>query len=86
MPRDFWRIFAKNNACNFRRVMVYCFSADAPVAQSDRVFGYEPKGRRFESSPACHPETLMYSGFQGFSFPRNTGKNTECERFVSDSA
>ena len=26
----------------------------APVAQLDRVFGYEPKGRGFESLPACH--------------------------------
>jgi hypothetical protein len=26
----------------------------APVAQLDRVFGYEPKGRRFESFRAHH--------------------------------
>lgn len=25
----------------------------APVAQLDRVFGYEPKGRGFESLQAC---------------------------------
>ena len=27
---------------------------NAPVAQLDRVFGYEPKGRGFESLPAYH--------------------------------
>ena len=27
---------------------------EAPVAQLDRVFGYEPKGRRFESFRAHH--------------------------------
>jgi hypothetical protein len=27
----------------------------APVAQLDRAFGYEPKGRRFESFRAHHP-------------------------------
>ena len=26
----------------------------APVAQPDRVFGYEPKGQGFESLPAHH--------------------------------
>ena len=29
----------------------------APVAQLDRVFGYEPKGRGFESRPAYHKKT-----------------------------
>ena len=31
--------------------------AFAPVAQLDRVFGYEPKGRGFESLPACHEKS-----------------------------
>ena len=36
----------------FRRL---CYNGkSAPVAQSDRVFGYEPKGQGFESLPACH--------------------------------
>ena len=30
---------------------------NAPVAQLDRVFGYEPKGRGFESLPAYHVGT-----------------------------
>ena len=29
----------------------------APIAQLDRVFGYEPKGRGFESLLACQPST-----------------------------
>ena len=28
--------------------------SDARVAQLDRVLGYEPRGREFESSPARH--------------------------------
>ena len=32
----------------------YNQSVYAPVAQLDRVFGYEPKGRGFESRPAYH--------------------------------
>ena len=33
-------------------------SADAPLAQLDRVFGYEPKGRGFESLTACQKEHI----------------------------
>ena len=39
----------------------------APVAQLDRVSGYEPEGRRFESSRAHHitekPVTATVAGF-----------------------
>jgi hypothetical protein len=31
----------------------------APVAQLDRVFGYEPKGREFESLRAHHTAILI---------------------------
>ena len=34
--------------------------AYAPVAQLDRVFGYEPKGRGFESLPAYQKETTIF--------------------------
>jgi hypothetical protein len=36
-----------------------------PVAQPDRVFGYEPKGRGFESLRARHAETLENVEFSG---------------------
>ena len=35
----------------------------APVAQPDRVFGYEPKGRGFESLQACQPSQFDCGGF-----------------------
>ena len=38
---------------------------NAPVAQLDRVFGYEPKGRRFESFRAHH--TNAVTGYHGRS-------------------
>jgi hypothetical protein len=33
----------------------------APVAQLDRAFGYEPKGRRFESFRAHHHFQIRYN-------------------------
>ena len=39
----------------------------APVAQPDRVFGYEPKGRGFESLLARHEKPLLSIGKRGFS-------------------
>ena len=33
-----------------------------PVAQLDRVFGYEPKGRGFESLTACQDENPVDYG------------------------
>ena len=36
-----------------------------PVAQPDRVFGYEPKGRGFESLRARHEKTLENIEFSG---------------------
>ena len=35
----------------------YSESAHAALAQLDRVFGYEPKGRGFESLTPCHKKT-----------------------------
>jgi hypothetical protein len=37
---------------------------DAPVAQLDRVSGYEPGGRRFESFRARHL-SMTYEDFEG---------------------
>ena len=34
---------------------------NAPVAQLDRVFGYEPKGRGFESLPAYQNTSVRTS-------------------------
>ena len=40
---------------NARPVWLYCLvDYSAPVAQLDRVLGYEPSGQRFESSRARH--------------------------------
>ena len=36
---------------------------NAPVAQLDRVPGYEPGGRRFESFRARQYPFLLYKGF-----------------------
>ena len=33
----------------------------APLAQLDRVFGYEPKGQGFESLTACQNRGWIYS-------------------------
>ncbi len=33
----------------------------APLAQLDRVFGYEPKGRGFESLTACHKRLIAFA-------------------------
>ena len=33
----------------------------APIAQLDRVFGYEPKGRGFESLLACQNNRLSHN-------------------------
>ena len=45
------------------------FNGSAPIAQLDRVFGYEPKGRGFESLLAHQAELgrISRSGF-GFLF------------------
>ena len=38
--------------------IIYIIVGYAPVAQLDRVFGYEPKGRGFESLPAYHSNII----------------------------
>ena len=40
----------------------------APVAQLDRVPGYEPVGREFESLRARHLKNPVPSGLRGFYF------------------
>ncbi len=40
-------------------ISVLIQSAYAPVAQLDRVFGYEPKGRGFESLLARHAKNRV---------------------------
>ncbi len=39
-----------------------------PVAQPDRVFGYEPKGRGFESLQARHAKPVLPVGEYGFFY------------------
>ena len=48
----------------------------APVAQLDRVFGYEPKGRGFESLPACQIESELCSGSIFFIYKKGEGIRT----------
>lgn len=43
---------------------------NALVAQLDRVLGYEPSGRRFESSRVRHIEDLLLSAGQTADEPR----------------
>ena len=40
----------------------------APVAQLDRVFGYEPKGQGFESLMACQNNGYRFCGVRYFLF------------------
>ena len=54
-------------------------TADAPLAQLDRVFDYESKGRGFESRRAHFPESLVNKGFQVFLY---RGKSRRFNRFV----
>ena len=51
----------------------------APVAQLDRVFGYEPKGRGFESLPACQIESELCSGSIFFIYKKR-GRDSNPER------
>ena len=41
----------------------------ALLAQSDRVFGYEPKGQEFESLAARHTAILVISRVAAFLYP-----------------
>ena len=38
---------------------IVCFIYSAPVAQLDRVLGYEPSGQRFESSRVRHFKSTL---------------------------
>ena len=42
-------------------IMFFVVEQQAPVAQLDRVFGYEPKGRGFESLPAYQQKKSLLS-------------------------
>ena len=52
------------------------FRTQAPLAQLDRVFGYEPKGRGFESLTACQKKHLLLQVL--FCYP---GENFSEEKF-----
>ena len=51
---DFWFVM-----CYY--VLAFGKTEYAPVAQLDRVFGYEPKGQGFESLLACHEKKSLLS-------------------------
>ena len=64
----------KNKACILKSAVLLYLSAKAwyaPVAQLDRVSGYEPEGRGFESLPAYHksPKPLIQSVSDFYFFP-----------------
>ena len=50
----------------------------APVAQLDRVFGYEPKGRGFESLPVCHEKRVHFCVLS-FCFMIKKGRDSNKE-------
>ena len=50
--------------------MRYHFRVYAPLAQLDRVFGYEPKGRGFESLTACQKKAHLRCRCAFFSYIR----------------
>ena len=57
----------------------HCFIYSAPVAQLDRVLGYEPSGQRFESSRVRHFE--LYSvRFEIVADKINSHNNSICTR------
>ena len=58
--------FFQENPCILRPARIMRRSVSAPVAQLDRVSGYEPEGRAFESLRARH-RTFQTDLF-GFDF------------------
>ena len=58
MPTFFLNLL--NNYEN--KAIIYKYHKFALVAQLDRVFGYEPKGRGFESLTACQDENPVDYG------------------------
>ena len=58
MPTFFLNLL--NNYEN--KAIIYKYHKFALVAQLDRVFGYEPKGRGFESLPACQKYSVLVRG------------------------
>ena len=56
-----------------------------PLAQLDRVFGYEPKGRGFESLKARQTKSgypLGYTLFVSFTFITQNPTNFRLRKFV----
>ncbi len=43
--------------------IIYKYEINAPLAQPDRVFGYEPKGQGFESLTARQKEKSLIAAF-----------------------
>ena len=57
---------------------------NAPVAQSDRVFGYEPKGRGFESLRARHRKLCSSEyGLHNFFFTMHIKSNWTVSELLS---
>ena len=48
------RAYRPSEASDLSLINTYTWPCSAPVAQLDRVTGFEPVGREFESLRACH--------------------------------
>src|ERR1700684_726407 len=60
-----WRLLKSRPVC--RNLLGPHLHIGAPVAQLDRAFGYEPKGRKFDSCRAHHFFLLPPLGLRCFS-------------------
>ena len=63
----------KRNKCGI--ISRYEKNVYVPLAQPDRVFGYEPKGRGFESLKARQTKRVISNGYHPFCFPYLCPKN-----------
>jgi hypothetical protein len=51
---EFYEYFYKKHLTHTGSLLIMLSLSDAPVAQLDRVSGYEPEGRAFESLRVHH--------------------------------
>ena len=65
--QDFQKLFQKSIDKREKSDIIYKHVKNVPLAQLDRVFGYEPKGRGFESLMARQKRNIgtqcLYSFF-----------------------
>src|ERR1700679_2553587 len=71
-----WRLLKSRPVC--RNLLGPHLHIGAPVAQLDRAFGYEPKGRKFDSCRAHHFHQCLsaFPSFSNFSLESRTTRRT----------